>query len=174
MLIEAKYEYREEIMRQTKIARWLKGLVIVLVALGVLFWGWMISVSVYIGPVLGEVTLQDRSIIVTAILHAYAGFFYFAILAQFWKVCTEIGRDNSFSMENVKSFHLMSIFGGAEAIGFVVRIVLDMIDENVSFLWVLFPAAETFVTVVFLILCEALSQLILNAYEVKKENELTI
>lgn len=161
-------------MKQTKISYWLKGLVIVLMLGGALFWGWLIIGGVYLGPILGEVTLQDRSVILSFVQHIYAGFFYFAILVQFWKVCTEIGKDNSFSLENVRSFHLMAIFAGAEVAGFAVRFVSYIVFKRAGFLVIGFTGLEIFAAIAFLILCECLSQLISNAYEMKRENELTI
>lgn len=161
-------------MKQKKISYWLKGLVIILMLLGIVFWGGVIYLSVSFRKMLD--VAQDWKYFLSIGQHTYVAAFYFAILVQFWKVCTEIGRDNSFSLENVKSFHLMSIFGGAEAIGFAARIVGNLVLGEVEsgFLIIAFTGAELFVAVVFLILCECLSQLIENAYEVKRENELTI
>ena len=68
----------------------------------------------------------------------------------------------------------MSIFGGIEAVGFVVRIVCVEAFGLTGIFEIIFRLAEMFVSVVVLILCEALSQLILNAYEMKQENDLTI
>lgn len=161
-------------MKQKKISYWLKGLVVVLMFLGVIFWGGVTWLSISYSQILDVVPAYDWKYFAVVAHYIYTAFFYFAILVQFWKVCTEIGRDNSFSLENAKSFHLMGIFAGAEAVGFLVRIVWYVAFEEIEFLAILFTSAEIFVAIVFLILCECLSQLIQNAYEMKQENELTI
>ena len=162
-------------MRQKKISYWLKGLVIALALLGIIgFMGGFTVLTVFYRQMLEVEVPVDMVYVRNWVMVIYAVGFYFAILVEFWKVCTEIGRDNSFSLENAKSFHRMSIFGGIEAVGFVVRIVWGEAFGLTGIFEIIFRLAEIFVSVVFLILCEALSQLILNAYEMKQENDLTI
>ena len=161
-------------MRQKKISYWLKGLVIALALLGIGFLGGFMVLTVFYRQMLDVEVPVDMVYVRNWGMVIYAVFFYFAILAEFWKVCTEIGRDNSFSLENAKSFRRMSIFAGIEAVGFMIRVVFGAAFGLTGIFEIVFRLAEIFVSVVFLILCEALSQLIRNAYEMKQENDLTI
>lgn len=98
----------------------------------------------------------------------------YVILANFWKVCTQIGRDRSFSKENATAFHRMMICGVMLAIGFLVRIIYLFFLKQAPIYFFMLGIVELFFSIFFAFLCEALSQLVLHAYEVKKENELTI
>lgn len=53
----------------------------------------------------------------------YTAVLCYGVLFQFWNVCTQIGRDNSFSLENVRSFHRMAMLGVAAGAGYLVRMV---------------------------------------------------
>ena len=97
------------------------------------------------------------------------------MLIEFWKVCTQIGADNSFSVENAKCFHRMAIYGGCAGAGYAVRLIWWLVairgaHAEIAFLSI----GEILLSLVFIVLCEALSKLISYAYEVKHENELTI
>lgn len=161
-------------MRQKKISYWLKGLVIALALLGIGFLGGVVVLMVCYRQIPYVKVPADMICVRNVVMVIYTVLFYFAILAEFWKVCTEIGRDNSFSLENAKSFRRMSIFAGIEAVGFMMRVVFGTAFGLTGIFEFVFRLAEIFVSVVFLILCEALSQLIRNAYEMKQENDLTI
>ena len=104
----------------------------------------------------------------------YTAVLCYGVLFQFWDVCTQIGRDNSFSLENVRSFHRMAILGVAAGIGYLVRMMYLIIAGGFRWPVFLYNLALILLSVVFVTLCEALSQLVRNAYEVKRENELTI
>lgn len=155
--------------KQKKICRWLKGLVILLAIIGFIFFA-AVTVLAF--------RLRDQG--QSGLLWTYVFFSWYTaalcygVLLQFWKVCTEIGRDNSFSMENVRSFHRMACLGIASGTGYLIRMVY--LCFVTSFLWqnICWGLCLFFLSVVFTGLCEALSQLIKNAYEVKRENELTI
>ena len=104
----------------------------------------------------------------------YTAVLCYGVLFQFWNVCTQIGRDNSFSLENVRSFHRMAMLGVAAGAGYLVRMVYLIAAGGFRWPAFLYNLALILLSVVFMTLCEALSQLVRNAYEVKRENELTI
>ncbi len=149
-------------MKQTKISYWLKGLVIVLAAMGILFFGGLTYYVIY----------MEYSGLVVFVWYTAA--FCYVILIEFWRVCTQIGKDNSFSMENTRAFHRMGLCGIAEAAGFAVRLLWLSVCGITTFPVAIFIIAEIILSLIFFILCEALSRLVQNAYEVKLENELTI
>ena len=89
-------------MKQAEIAGWLKGITYTIGMMGAV-------VFFVLAPMLAVKMKTD---------HPDAAFLYwpvlvynfviavccYAILFQFWKVCHQIGRDNSFSMENAVAF----------------------------------------------------------------------
>lgn len=156
-------------MKQQKIANWLKGIALSLAVLGSVF---VIGVTIY--AFVCDEQHPISSIIGFPFFTWYTVAFCYAILFQFGKVCSEIGKENSFSMENVIAFHKMSISGIFLGIGFLAKFCLILFWGNLGFVYGLFIIFEIMVSIVFIVLCEALSKLILHAYEMKQENELTI
>lgn len=156
-------------MKQKKISKWLKAIAYFLVVTGTLF---VIGVTIFafINPEKHPV----GSIIGFPFFTWYTIVFCYGIMFQFWKVATEIGKDNSFSPENAKSFHKMFIAGIFLAIGFIAKFCLLLFAKNLGLLYGMFIALEIIGSIVLIVLCEALSKLIQNAYEIKQENELTI
>ena len=98
----------------------------------------------------------------------------YAILYQFWKVCVQIGKDNSFSKENAKCFRNISHFALLLAVvwfaGIVFLAILAVRQPGIS----IFMITAVLLSVMISVLAAALSHLILKAYELKQENELTI
>ncbi len=98
----------------------------------------------------------------------------YLILYQFWTVCREIGRDNSFSMENAQAFKRISrIAAGLAVVWFLALAGLTVVHA----LWagiLLFLFFAVFISFAVAICAAALSHLVWKAYEMKQENELTI
>ena len=135
-------------MKQTKISYWLKAITIILGMIGVVFFGWLTYLAM-------QMKAEDDLIWLGIGCSWYIALLCYLVLIEFWKVCTQIGADNSFSVENAKCFHRMAIRGAHAEIAFL-------------------SIGEILLSLVFIVLCEALSKLISYAYEVKHENELTI
>ena len=161
--------WMEEIMTQKKISYWLKGIVILLGIMGVLFWGGLTAYAFYLRAD------EPQNLFWTFIFSSwYTAAFCYGVLIEFWGVCTQIGNDNSFSRENARHFHRMGICGVLALAGFVIRPLYLALEQALTVGFGIFVAAEILIAIVFIVLCEALSRLILNAYEMKQENELTI
>ena len=156
-------------MKQEKIALWLKGLVIGLAILGAIF---------LIGFTIFAFARKDLNPVTTILGFPFAVWYSvsmcYVILFHFWHVCQEISRENSFSMENARSFHKMAIGGILLGSGFLVKLGLVLFGDKITFLYGLFIVFEIIVSIAFVIVCETLSKLILHAYEMKQENDLTI
>lgn len=95
-------------------------------------------------------------------------------LALFWKVCTQIGNDNSFSLENAMYFHRMALLGVIAGVSYLVRPVYYGIMKCFRIETLVYSIFLALACAAFFILCEALSKLIRNAYDIKQENDLTI
>ena len=87
-------------MQQKEISRWLKAITIVLALMGAVFF-------LYIMPVLA-MSWRDADeslayLFMPGLLYGWCiAVICYAILYQFWKVCVQIGKDNSFSKETVR------------------------------------------------------------------------
>lgn len=157
-------------MKQHKISNWLKGLDIILAIMLLIFF-----VGATIAIHRGETVMyhiKDKTSFIVFVW--YTASCCFIVLAEFWKVCTQIGLDNSFSMENSAAFRHMAICGIAAAIGFAGRMVWLICIGNIALTYVVVITAEIMLSLMFAVLAEAMSRLVINAYEVKHENELTI
>ena len=101
-------------------------------------------------------------------------FFCYVALAEFWKICTNIGNDNSFSMANAKSMARIGLCGLAVFIlilgGSIFVAIINMMSAAIFFI-IFFAEA---VAIGMIVICFALSKLIENAAKIKEENDLTI
>lgn len=99
----------------------------------------------------------------------------YLILFRFYSVCSEIGKDNSFSLENIKNFSIMrNLLFIVSGIWFVYAISNLVITKGVA---LLLSGRFALYGVIFLTVAafaDALSKLVAHAYEIRTENELTI
>ena len=159
-------------MKQKAITYWLKAVTIAIGLLGLAFFGSATVYGFFFRPDYND-PIPDylrRNIVfiwITAIL-------CFAILFFFWKIVCEIAKDNSFSMENAKSFKCMGICGVLIIIEYLARILIWFIKGDIYLVPISYTLFRIFVFIIFVILCYAMSKLVQNAYEIKQENELTI
>lgn len=159
-------------MKQHEIAKWLKVICFGIAVMGVIFFGLIIpNLAVERKHQYPEVDfLFWPGLISTWVI----GMLCYAILYQFWKVCIQIGRDNSFSCENSKSFVAISKFAaGISLISFGAMCFLGAnkwLNPGIMLLII----GVIFIGIIITVLAAALSHLILKAYELKQENELTI
>lgn len=159
-------------MKQHEIANWLKGISIGVAVMGVIFFGMIIP----------ELAVQCRVqnpevgfLFWPGLIYVWIiGILCYGILYRFWKVSVQIGRDNSFSRENSKSFVAISRMAVAISLicfcGMVFLGINKWLNPGVLFLMI----GVIFIGITITVLAAALSHLILKAYELKKENELTI
>ena len=98
----------------------------------------------------------------------------FAGLWEFWKVCVQIGRDNSFSQENARSLFRICLLAltmaALLAAGVAALCLLSMGLPALLIAMLGFAAACALVA----LLANALSQLVRRAAAIKHENDLTI
>ena len=159
-------------MKQIEISRWLKMITIAIAIIGMIFFLWIV-------PTLAE---EMRDMYPEVAFLYWPGLIYggliailcYLILFQFWKVCHEIGVDNSFSFENACSFKIMSRYAAIMAVIWFIGLVGLSIKNWLQAGIMLFMIFAIFASIVVAICTAALSHLVLKAYEMKKENELTI
>lgn len=159
-------------MKQAEIARWLKGITWGIGIMGIIFF------FILVPMLAGE---MRRGYPEAAFLY-WPGLVYnfviaagcYAILFQFWTVCREIGRDNSFSSENAEVFKRISRIAVVMAVlwfaGLAGLTMIHYMQPGIMLLMVF----AVFVSAAVAICAAALSHLIWKAYEMRRENELTI
>ena len=98
----------------------------------------------------------------------------FAGLWEFWKICVQIGRDDSFSQENARSLFRICLLAltmaALLAVGVAALCLLGMGLPALLIAMLGFAAACALVA----LLANALAQLVRRAAAIKSENDLTI
>ena len=98
----------------------------------------------------------------------------FVGLWEFWKICMEIGRDNSFSQKNARSLFRICLLAltmaALLAVGVAALCLLGMGLPALLIAMLGFAAACALVA----LLANALAQLVRRAAAIKSENDLTI
>ena len=101
----------------------------------------------------------------------------FAALWQAWKICMEIGRNNSFSMKNVRSLKriqwLMTAACALMAAGLALYLAVHGLHPD-SLLAPGLIVLGVCISLVFALFAAALAELIRMGAELKDENDLTI
>lgn len=159
-------------MRQMEVSKWLKAITILTGVAGLLFF---FLVMPLMARDLVESYPEMAFLMRPGILYGWGiGVICYAILYQFWKVCVEIGRDNSFSGENAKAFVIISRLAVAMAVVWFGGVVFLAVIHCLSLALGIFMLLIAFICIVVAVLAAALSHLIYKSYEMRQENDLTI
>lgn len=102
------------------------------------------------------------------------GIMCYMALYQFWKICNEIGRDNSFSKENVKSLNIISLLALVVSGIWFAGLVGLILNGTISIGFFVLMSLAVFVSLAISVIAAVLSHLVQKAYELKEESELTI
>lgn len=156
-------------MKQKKISYWLKGMTIVLGIMGLLGFAGLTWYAFSL-----KSATEGDPLWQFIFFSWYTAVLCYMILYQFWQVCTQIGRENSFSIENVRAFHRMGLCGAAEIAGLAARLIWRGVIHELDAVNILVLIVKVIFVMMFILLCEALSRLVQYAYDVKQENDLTI
>ncbi|MBQ3584256.1 MAG: DUF2975 domain-containing protein [Lachnospiraceae bacterium] len=159
-------------MNQKKMSILLKGIAIMVGIMGALF---LIILMPMLAKDCKEIYKEFAYLYWPGICYGWLiGIICFGALYQFWKICNEIGKDNSFSMENIKSLNTISMLAFlVAAIWFAGLVGLIMIG-SMSISFFLLMSLATLVSLAISIIAIVLSHLVRKAYELKQESELTI
>lgn len=159
-------------MSQKQVAVWLKGITIAIGIMGLLFF---FLVMPYMAHDVAEGYPEASYLFWPGMLYGWGiGIICYAILWQFWKVCVEIGRDNSFSKENAGAFVNISRLFIFFAVVLFCGIVFLAVRHCLGAVYLIFMILLIFACIVFSVLAAALSHLIYKSYELRQEQELTI
>lgn len=160
-------------MNQKEVSKWLKGITILTGIAGLVFF---LLVMPFLAFDVAGVYPEVAYLKWLGIIYGWGiGIMCYAILFQFWKVCAEIGRDNSFSAENARAFKMISRFSVFTAgLWFAGILFLSMIVHALGPAYGFFMLLLAFAFIVLAVLSAALSHLVYKSYEMRKENDLTI
>ena len=157
-------------MGRVGLVRTLKGVILFLAAMGAVFYGFVfpeliremgaVDFSWLVGPGIAAVSVSAIPIVIA--------------LALFWRICTEIGRDNSFSYANARYLSGIGLCAlvdtGYCAVGTVTVFVITGVHPSVLLLAVTAVLGGLAIAVAAFLL----SHLVRKAAELKDENDLTI
>lgn len=158
-------------MKQIKIAKILKRFTVLTGVVGGIFFFWYLPLFIEEAAIMNNLQWLrwpgTFGIWVIALL-CYLALFYF------WKICTQIGNENSFCKENA---YFMKIIGmlaiivcGCVVFGNVVLAFFHLLSGAM----IIFSFFVIFVGCGIAVICYALSKLIENATIIKEENDLTV
>jgi len=159
-------------MNQKTITYWLKAVIYAIGLLGLMFF---VGATVY-----AYLFKPDYNQLLPIYLRQNIVFLWitavicYMILFFFNSIVNEIGKDNSFSMENVKNFKSMAICGVLFVIQHIIQIIIWLIKGETGLIQLSYCLLKILVFIIFIILCIAMSKLVQHAYTIKQENELTI
>ena len=159
-------------MQQMEVSKWLKSITILTGVAGLIFF---FVVLPLMARDVAETYPGVAYLMWPGLIYGWViGAICYMILYQFWKVCVEIGRDNSFSAENAESFRVISrlavLLSCAWFIGVVFLAIVRALDPALAIIMILFA----FICTIVAVLSAALSHLIYKSYEMRQENDLTI
>ena len=159
-------------MTQKNLTKWLKGIIAGIAVCGAI-------ICFLLVPVIGK-DIADQN---PEYAHCYLPWLIFIWIAVIpcylvlyygWRITIEIGRDNSFSMENAKYLKRISVLALLDSGYFftanLVFLLFNMSHPSVFLASLFVDFAGVAVTVV----AAALSHLVQKAAEIQSENELTI
>lgn len=160
---------KDTTMDQLKISKQLKAITLSIAVFGLAIYALIIAGSFNIQRDTPSFGATHIAILTITLIICYD------VLYQFWKVCTQIGLENSFSYENVKAFIKMSyalkILAGMWLGYSIARIFIFNLNELFD---IIRPFVITAVWGIISALAGALSKLIEKARQIREENDLTI
>ena len=159
-------------MKQQEVSKWLKGITITIALMGIVFFFMIMPKLAYDF----QMEYPDMK------KYYWPGLIYgwliavgcYAILYQFWKVCIEIGKDNSFSKETAGAFVNISKIAFALVFIWFAGLGALAVSHIANAGSVIFLIFAMLISIIIAILAAALSHLILKAYDLKQETDLTI
>lgn len=159
-------------MSQKSLSKWLKAIIGGMAACGAIIY-------LYIIPVWGRALAEENpeygscyipwlTVVLISAIPCY-WVLYFG-----WRVSSEIGRDNSFSMKNAEYLKNIFILAALDSgYFFITNVVFMVIGMNHPGIF-LIALIAVFIGVAVAVAAAALSHLVRKAAEIQQENELTI
>ncbi len=159
-------------MNQKKMSLMLKGITIMIALMGAVF---LMVIMPMLAVECKRMYEESAYLFYPALCYVwFIGLLSYAALYEFWKICNEIERDNSFSKENVRSLNKISVIAFIAAAVWFVGLLILIIIRSMSISFLILIAVAIFASVSISVVAAVLSHLVQKAYDLKKESELTI
>ncbi|MBE6929181.1 MAG: DUF2975 domain-containing protein [Ruminococcaceae bacterium] len=159
-------------MEHMNMGRWLKGVAIATGIIGAL--GFFVVLPVYSQIICRRVPEFAPAALPWLIFFWVMAVPCYLALYQFWRICCEIGRDNSFCVENVRALRRIAALALVDCgICLAGNVLFTVLGYSTAFVFLLFLLI-VFIGAVIAVMCEALARLVDNASRMKAENDLTI
>lgn len=159
-------------MTQTSLSKWLKGIIIGIALCGAIIYFGILPLFgndiANANPEYAYCYLPWLIVLWVSAIPCYMALYYG------WRITAEIGRDNSFSMENAEYLkHISRLALLDSGYFFAANLVLLLLDMNHPGI-LLASLFVDFAGVAVAVAAAALSHLVQKAAEIQRENELTI
>lgn len=159
-------------MGQKSLSKWLKGIIAGMGICGAIIYLYLIPMMgkelVDAAPEFSNCYIPWLVVILISAIPCY-GVLYFG-----WKISSEIGKDNSFSMKNAAYLKNIAVLAVSDsAYFFAANLVLMIMGMNHPGIF-LISLLVVFAGIVVTVAAAALSHLVQKAAEIEQENELTI
>ena len=160
-------------MSQKELAKWLKVIVIIIAILSCLVFTVFVSSSI-------EIVVNDDPVFIPIIIpfKIYVWIsaipFYYALVLV-WKICTDIGNDDSYSLGNIFRLKVISYLSVAECIYYAFFPIFMLVVFNAAqpgFMIIIFTIM--IVCLAFGFLSALLSRLAQKAHDYKTDSEVVI
>lgn len=159
-------------MNQKKMSAMLKGIAIVA---GMMLTVFLMIVMPMFAKECRAIYPKSKELYIPGLCYGwYLGILCYIALFQFAKICIQIGNDNSFSKENMKSLNIIGIIGMMAALSWFVIMITLVVIGSMSVAFFVMIVLAVMISISLSILATVLSHLVRKAYELKEENELTI
>ncbi len=159
-------------MSQKSLSKWLKGIVAGMGICGAIIYLYLVPVwgkeLVGANPEFSNCYIPWLVVILISAIPCYG------VLYLGWKISSEIGKDNSFSVENAAYLRNIAVLAVSDsAYFFAANLVLMIMGMNHPGIFLL-SLLVVFAGIVVTVAAAALSHLVQKAAEIEQENELTI
>lgn len=159
-------------MSQKKMCIMLKGITILAAVIGIIF---LAVIMPMLAVECRQMDEESAYLFWPGLCYGWLiGFMCYMALYQFWKICNEIGRDNSFSAENVTSLNIISKIAIIVTILWFAGLVGLIIIGSISIGFFILMTVAVVVSIAVSIIATVLAHLVQKAYDLKKDADLTI
>ena len=158
-------------MNQKSLSNWIKGIILSMAVVGAITYFKILPLIVL--EVLSRLQLMDYYF-VWIIIISLTAIPCFATLIVGWMVANNIGKDKSFSKENAVLIKIVMILALIDSIFFFVANLIMYINKCSSPMIFTVSLILVFAGISIAIIAACLSHLILNAFELKEQTDLTI
>ncbi len=159
-------------MKQDALARWLKFIIIGVGICGLITYA--VIMPKLCAYLVRHDSMLEQNVLPRLIIIWISAIPCYIVLFLGWKIADNIGRDNSFCLENAKYLKWISYLAlGNSGFLFLANVIFLILDMSAAAI-MLVVGVIVFIGIAISICAAALSHLVVKAAEIQEENELTV